>query len=214
MSFFYKYIKKYFKLLSNPDNFPIGKEVKEAKLIKRDNNEIFVKIFRKDKMEKYLKSVYLLDLLKNEEFVPKLINKDDRELKLELSYCGKQAMIKRLPINWKEQLIKIKERLVKKKISFIDWGPWDINPYVINNLCIKDDKIYFIDLGDCDFAEEKEITNYFDKKIYEIEMLLTNNKTYLVQHYLYGIYNMISRKLSRKHNWFYLLFLLYVYWYL
>ena len=44
-------------------------------------------------------------MLKNEEFVPKLINKDDRELKLELSYCGKQAMIKRLPINWKEQLI-------------------------------------------------------------------------------------------------------------
>lgn len=206
-------LKKYYQLVFNPKNFPFGKEVKEIKINYEKEPKTIVKIFRKEKMEKYIKAIYLSKKLDKCDFVPKLIRYDDDKLEIEQIYCGKQAKIKDLPNDWKKQLIKIKKELMKQNISFIDWGPWDVNPFVINNICIDNGKIYLIDLGDCDFDEPKNIEKYFDLQIYYFEQLIKKNKFFIVYHYINCLYRGIYRKLSRINNWFYIITIFIVYYY-
>jgi hypothetical protein len=208
-----EYFKKIFKIILNPDYFPYGSEVKKAEIIKRNEEVLFQKIFRNNKIDKYIKSLYLLNMYQDLEFIPKLIEKDDNNLKIVTTYCGKLANTERLPKDWKNQLIKIRNILIKKKLSFIDWGPWDINPYVLNNICIKDNKIFFIDLGDCKYDSKENINKYFNDNIEKIELILSNKKRYIYLHYLKCIYNMVYRKASRLYNWFFILSLFLVYYY-
>ena len=203
------FLKKYYKLITDPIHFPFGKEVEEIKINHNKNPKTIVKIFRKEKIEKYIKAIYLSKKLNKCDFVPKLIRYDDDKLEIEQVYCGKQAKIKDLPKDWKEQLIKIKKELIKQRVSFIDWGPWDVNPFVINNICIDNGKIYLIDLGDCDFDEPKNIEKYFDLQIYYFEQLIAFNKLFIIYFYFKNLYKGIYRKLSRPYNWIFL-FIIYI----
>jgi len=200
-------IKKYYNLLINPVNFPFGKEVENIKINKEMDPITITKTFRKTKMDKYIKAIYLSNKLKKYNFIPKLIKFNDNKLELEQIYCGSQATISTLPNNWKEQLSKIKHQLIKEKVSFIDWGPWDVNPFVINNLCINNEKIYLIDLGDCEFTDSIYIEQYFDLQIYYIEQLVKNNRLFIMYFYIINIFKGVYRKISRLNNWIYFIIL-------
>lgn len=205
-------LKKYYNLLINPINFPFGKEVENININKEKNPITITKTFRKTKMDKYIKAIYLSNKLKKYDFVPKLIKFNDNKLELEQIYCGSQATIATLPNNWKKQLIKIKHELIKEKVSFIDWGPWDVNPFVINNLCINNEKIYLIDLGDCEFTDSIYIEKYFDLQIYYIEQLIKNNRLFIMSFYIINIYKGLYRKISRLNNWMYFIILYIAYY--
>lgn len=206
------FLKKYYNLLINPENFPFGKEVEETKIIHNKNPKTFVKKYRKNKIDKYIKLIFLSNKLKDCNFIPKLVNYNDDTLEVEQIYCGKQAKIRDLPTDWKQQIISIKKDLMKHKIAFIDWGPWDVNPYIINNICIHNQKIYLIDLGDCYYDEPKNIEKYFDLQIYYFEKLVEKNRLFLFYHYINCIYKGIYRKLSRPYNWVLLIILFIIYY--
>ena len=57
------------------------------------------------------------------------------------------------------------------------------NPYILNNLCIKNNNIYFIDLG-LTKANNIEINDYFEKKIRAISYIKYYGYYYLFYHYI------------------------------
>ena len=207
------FLKKYYNLLINPENFPFGGEVESIKINNIKIPITIVKKYKKNKIDKYIKLLFLSDKLKNCAFVPKLINYNNNTLEVEQIYCGKQAKIKNLPKDWKQQLLDMKKELIKHKIAFVDWGPWDANPYIINNVCILNEKLYLVDLGDCYYDEPKNIEKYFDYQIYYFENLIKKNKLFLIYHYTYVLYKGIYRKLSRINNWIYMFIILIIYFY-
>ncbi|VVU95037.1 hypothetical protein CPAV1605_762 [seawater metagenome] len=191
-----------FNFIRNPKMFPLGADIEKIAILNKDSsdNKIFYKKFKKNKLEQYTKTIFILNYLKDLDFVPKIVKKNDKELELYLTYCGQIATIQKLPKNWKEQLNKIKSSLIKKEVSFVDWGLWDVNPYVLNNVCILNNKIYLIDIGDCEFKDENYIQKYFNKEIYKINEMVNNSYIFIIKHYLRGILNIFYRKLSRLHN--------------
>ena len=203
-NFFFKLIQ----LIISPIYFTIGSDICDAKII--SENE-FYKKFKKNKYDKFCKTIFILKKLKNENWIPSVINYNDN-LELYTTNCGEILKIKTLPSNWKDQLVYIKKQHKKYNILIKDWGLWDINPYIINNLCIKNNKIYFIDLGDTIHANNKEIEHYFNKKIRAISLIIKYGNYYLPFHYLKRIYIMILRKFQKIYNIVIMLLLFYIYY--
>ena len=204
-NFFFKLIQ----LIISPIYFKIGSDICDAKII--SNNE-FYKKFKKQKYDKFCKTIFVLNKLKNENWVPSIL-KYNYKLELYTTNCGEMLKIKNLPNDWKNQLQYIKEQQKENNILIKDWGLWDINPYVINNLCIKNNKIYFIDIGDTICADNKEIEYYFNKKIKAISLIIKYDIYYLPFHYLRRIYIMILRKFQNMYNIIIILLLFYIYYY-
>ena len=188
------------------DYFPFGSDVIECK---RLENNIFYKKFRKNKFDNFIKSIFLMEFFKNYYFTPKL-HKYNSDLELFVSDCGKNLTIRTLPHDWEYQLIKIKFILIKYKILIKDWGLWEVYPFIINNVCVRDNDLYFIDLGNVTYAEPQVIEDYFNKKIYSIKLMLRYGCYYLPYHYIRKICIMTLRKLQRPYNLL-LIYLLYSY---
>ena len=183
------------KKIFYPDGFSFGSDVE--KCLKIDENT-FYKKFKKNKYDSYIKTLFILNLLKDEIFVPKVIKTNN--LELYISYCGNLVKTNNLPNDWESQLINVKKTLQRHKIIFRDWGPWELNPYVINNICLKDDQLYFIDFGDTQYAEKDFIEDYFNRKIRSIKLVLNYGYLYLLFHYVRRFIIMIWRKLKRPYN--------------
>lgn len=170
------------KLLYNPDYFPHGSDVSKSCPI---NNLVFYKKFKnKNKcIINFLKTILILKKFNNYHFTPKILFYNYK-LELYTTNCGKLLQIKNLPDDWEEQLLNVKNKCLKHSICIKDWGLWEVNPFICNNLTLKNNKIYFIDLGDT-INSNKEYTNYyFDKKIRSIKLILYYGYFYLFFHYL------------------------------
>ena len=169
------------KLLYNPDYFPHGSDVSKSYPI---NNLIFYKKFKNNKKcaINFLKTILILKKFKNYHFTPKILFYNYK-LELYTTNCGKLLQIKNLPNNWEEQLLNVKNKCLKHNICIKDWGLWEVNPFICNNLTIKNNKIYFIDLGDTIKSNEKYINYYFNKKIRSIKLILYYGYFYLFFHY-------------------------------
>ena len=170
------------KLLYNPDYFPHGSDISKSCPI---NNLVFYKKFKnKNKcIINFLKTILILKKFKNYHFTPKILFYNYK-LELYTTNCGKLLQIKNLPNNWEEQLLNVKNKCLKHNICIKDWGLWEVNPFICNNLTIKNNKIYFIDLGDTIKSNEKYINYYFNKKIRSIKLILYYGYFYLFFHYL------------------------------
>lgn len=202
------------KFIYNPESFPFGDDVEKTEIIKTNNSQIlFKKKFKKNKLEKYIKTLYFIKQLELNDFIPKLIDKNNKELEITVTYCGKLGKIRKLPKDWKEQLRSIKKELMKKNIIFLDWGSWDINPFILNNICIQNEKIYFIDFGDCEYKSSNEIDEYFERNIKHMEFIINRPVIYLFYHYLSCILNMIYRKLTRWTNIVIILLIIKIYFF-
>ena len=193
----------FFKLLFNPDYFPLGSDIYECRPI--DEN-IFYKKFKKDKKNNFLKTILILDKLKDYNFTPNIINYNKNTLELYTTNCGNLLKIKNLPNDWEIQLLNIKNYLLNHNILIKDWGLWEINPFIFNNLTLKDDTIHFIDMGDAIESNKFEIDFYFNKKIKAIKLILKFGYFYLIFHYL----NRIRIEIIRLHPILKLILFLYL----
>jgi hypothetical protein len=180
----------------SPDYFPFGSDVDE---IKRLPNAVFYKRFKKKSYANFCKTIFVLNLLKEEDFVPKL-HRYTSGLELYLSDCGNLLQISTLPWNWEQQLLAVKKVLLRHQILFKDWGLWELNPFILNNLCLKEGRIYFVDIGDAIAADTTDIEYYFSKKIRAIRLVLTYGYYYLIYHYLRRIFIMFYRKFKVPAN--------------
>ena len=185
-------------LFFRPDYFPYGSDVEE---VKRLPNGHFYKKFRKTAYDKFCKTIYVLEKMKSETFVPKITFIHAEAWALHLTDCGSVLRIATLPFDWEVQLVAIRKRQSAHGLLLKDWGLWELNPFVLNNLCLSDGRIYFIDIGDTVPATPAEIEAYFNRKIRAIKLIQTFSYAYLPFHYLRRIYIMIYRKLSRPWNW-------------
>jgi hypothetical protein len=208
-----QFILNIIKFIKNPKIFTAGADIEKVAVINNESHIMFYKKFKKNKLEQYTKTLFLLNYLKDLSFIPKLVKQNDKNLELYLSYCGEILTIETLPTDWKNQFNIMKKELIKKEVIFIDWGLWDVNPFVLNNVCIRDNKLYLIDFGDCSFSNKKEIDKYFDFQIQNIEKMVLGSRMFIFYHYTKGIYNMIYRKLTRIYNIIMLLLLVKIIYY-
>jgi hypothetical protein len=152
------------------------------------------------KYDKFIKSLFILEKLQKEDFIPTLLHYTNN-LEIYTTDCGNLLSIFTLPDDWEKQLIEIKKKSMNYPFLIKDWGLWEINPFLINNLCVKKDKIYFVDFGDVEPAGPKQIEDYFNKKIKSIKLILKYSYLYLLFHYPRRIFIMMLRKLQRPYNW-------------
>jgi len=94
---------------------------------------------------------------------PKLVAYDPNSLVIYMSYCGDMLNCKNLPINWREQLQKIKQILVKSDVNS--------NDMLLRNTCVMDNRINIIDFGlNTQFKKDINITmGHFYEKILNLE---------------------------------------------
>jgi len=184
----------YIKFIYNPSYFPFGADTLNCYPI---NNKIFYKKYRNEKksIDNLHRIFYYLKLFEKYNFVPKIIHYNKKDHILLTSNCGPLLKINTLPNNWEDQLLSIKDICIKYNIIINDWGLWKINPFIINNLTLKNNKIYFVDLGDIEKGNKKQIELDFNYKINEIKTIKKWNIFYLFYHYVKVIYT--SKKLSK-----------------
>lgn len=176
--------------------FPFGVETEKIII---ENKKYVIKIFRKNKIEKLQKAILLSQIFNNCNFIPKLIyyNFDKRLLKQE--YVGSLVNInKNLPENWRNQLNFIKKELIIYGYNPIDIECWDFNPYIINNLSVKNNKLYLFDFGDFKKDTSKNIDFFFDNLVKNIEWVQNHSVITLFFYQLYILNKKLCKSLCKK----------------
>lgn len=131
-------------------------------------NEITYKNYKN--YDKFCKSMYLLDKLKEEDWIPKLIY--DNINSVYTKYCGNDLTLEKLPTNWENQLNRIRNRQKHYGILITKWGPNKFNNQKFDNIKLLGDKIYFSNINNSQRKSNEEIDKYFDHKINYIKLLL------------------------------------------
>ena len=118
--------------------------------------------------------------MKEYSYYPKLLNYVEKDLMIEMENCGDLLSIKNLPDNWEEQLNQMKQSFIDKQIYILDLRFMPYTPLVINNLCLKNGKIYLVDLVMFRKRDTKFIDNNFNFLINQIKLYqnILNNKIF------------------------------------
>lgn len=98
---------------------------------------------------------------------PKLIAFDPDRLLIYMSYCGEMINNCNLPIDWRQQLVLIKNNLIKADVNS--------NDMLLRNTCILDNKIHIIDFG-LDTIFRKNVDYSISKLARELLLLENKNK--------------------------------------
>lgn len=151
-------------IIFNPIHFPFGREVAEISIDK--DEKLITKKYRKNKISFLNHTVKICQQFQDKmDFIPKMIKTIDRSLVQE--YVGELVDVRyNLPVDWKIQLKNMQNKLNKEKILCSDVEIWDLNPYIVNNLCIKNGKLYIVDFGTWKLNSKK---TSFKKLISDIE---------------------------------------------
>ena len=140
-----KYPIKSLKILCFPEFFPMGREVKKI-FIDKEMNTIN-KVYRQKKLTcMHYNFQICTEYQDHLSFIPKLLDSGKDSLLQE--YVGPLVDIRyNLPKDWKKQLVTMQKELNSVQILCDDVEIWDLNPYIVNNLCVKDGKLYIVDFG-------------------------------------------------------------------
>ena len=132
-------------ILYNPSYFPFGREVKKISIDK--DKEIIIKTYRKNKLSFLNHNIEISKQFQDKlDFIPKIIKINNDSIVQE--YVGTLVDIRyNLPPDWKSQIKNIQKKLRCEKILCSDVEIWDLNPYIVNNLCVKNGKLYLVDFG-------------------------------------------------------------------
>jgi len=114
--------------------------------------KILKKFIRKRK-EKYSKEIKCLKILSKENFVPKLLEYNDKNFEITMTYCGENINSINLPKNWKRQIKKI-----QKVLNQQDFVQADIE---LHNICVLNKKIFLIDFGSNRFKGDPFFSDKF-----------------------------------------------------
>ena len=83
-----------------PNHFYFGSDIEIAK---KENNDVFYKKFRKMKYDKFIKSLFILEKLQKEDFIPTLLHYTNN-LEIYTTDCGNLLSIFTLPFIAKQPL--------------------------------------------------------------------------------------------------------------
>ena len=160
---------KYFKIIDNDKGFTSNIEIYEynnMKIVKKiykscdkNSNWYVDDSFIEESFNNELVSLYIL---KDEEFFPKLIAYDRKQLYIIMTYCGdKIAAVSKdiIPINWKYQLYNILYILKKYNLYH--------NDITERNICILNDRLYLIDFGNCKKHIDLYYRNFYPDLLYK-----------------------------------------------
>lgn len=149
-----------------PKNLKFGKDIRKIK-------------FEKDKVIKYFKTkkgydrtLNFIKLMNQADFLPKIYKKDPKNFIIEMENCGNLLSLYTLPNDWENQLNIIRKKFIEKEILILDNRFMPFTPMVLNNICIKNNKIYFIDLVMHRKRDKKFINLKFNILINQIKFYL------------------------------------------
>ena len=125
----------------------------------KDGNHITKKVYTKRRIEHlnldFPREVNILKTLSNEKHFPELLYFDVKKHIIYMTLCGEKLSKNNVPDDWKKQLKEIVDILKKYNISH--------NSTSINNTCVKDGVMYFIDF--CHSGKYKPTQRNLTKKI-------------------------------------------------
>lgn len=149
-----------------PTYVPFGADVKKICFF----NNLIVKTFRNTITYNNTLNFYNLYVIENEDklLFPKLIETRDYANEIVFNNCGNLLNLYNLPDDWENQLNKLLHFFLKKEMLVLDIRFMPHTPYTINNLCIKDNRIYLVDVGLYKKKNNIFINNYFSTLIYKI----------------------------------------------
>jgi len=183
-----------------PKNISFGKDIKKIE-------------FHSDKVIKYFKNyqgyrmtLQFMDMMKEYSCYPKLFNKNKSELKIEMENCGDLLSIRNLPDDWEDQFNIMRESFIDKQIYILDLRFMPHTPLIINNVCLKEGKIYLIDLVMFRKRDTKFINKKFDNLINQIKIYknMLNNKIFgyfiiSLLHFYYELYRLLYSLYERYY---------------
>lgn len=147
----------------NPKYVTIGKDVKKIE-------------FKKDKIIKYFKNKEFfnqtLDFYNkyNFDFIPKLISYNKSNNSIIQENVGDLLSLKNnIPDDWENQLNNIRKEFIKKNMLIQDLRFLPYTPIVFNNITVKNNKIYIVDLTMVISSNKKYIDYKFDNIIKQIK---------------------------------------------
>ena len=121
--------------------------------------------------ESFYNELSTLILLKEEEIFPKILFYDEEEMKIIMTYKGEKISDKnnnidlsKIPKDWKLQLYHILQILKKYNLYH--------NDITCRNLCMKDNKFYLIDFGNCKNYIDLYYRNYYTDLILNSENII------------------------------------------
>ena len=150
-----------------PNNLKYGKDIKSILFYKDTVYKTF-----KNKV-KYQETEFFLDLVKNDPHFPKIIKKELIKNSISMTHCGNLLNLYTLPKNWKTQFYTIRDILSNKGYYILDLRFLPYTPYVVNNVCVKDNTIYIVDVNMFKKRSKTYINYKINFLIYKISLYLT-----------------------------------------
>ena len=159
-----------------PNNINFGADIKN--IIFTDN--YVIKEFKT--FEKFRKTMMFYDIITiNDSFMfPKLIEYNANNHIIKTENCGILLNIYNLPEDWENQFINLKIFFIKNKIMILDLRFMSHSPCIINNMCIKNNKIYLVDLVLWEKMSKKNIDHIFLKLIKQIKLYNYYKNSYML----------------------------------
>jgi hypothetical protein len=152
----------------NPKKVSIGKDVRLIKYYCKKN--YILKYFKNN--ESYQQTINFYTSY-NFYFIPRLININPKNLMIKQEYVGNMISLKNnLPITWESQINNIRKEFIKNNIYIEDLRFLPYTPLVFNNITVKNDKLYIIDLTMVIDSDKKYINYKIDNIIYQIKLYL------------------------------------------
>ena len=189
-----KYPIKSLKILCFPEFFPMGREVKKI-FIDKEMNTIN-KVYRQKKLTcMHYNFQICTEYQDHLSFIPKLLDSGKDSLLQE--YVGPLVDIRyNLPKDWKKQLVTMQKELNGVQILCDDVEVWDLNPYIVNNLCVKDGKLYIVDFGKWRTNRKKRTT--FKKLMRDIEYAHSTTSWIVVPYHIINLFWKVGKNIIGK----------------
>ena len=101
---------------------------------------------------------------------PRMLGKNCELKEIIFENCGDLMNLWNLPVDWEEQLNTLRNFFKTKGVLVLDIRFMPHTPYVINNLCVKNDRIYLVDVGFYAERPASYIDAYFNSLIWKIHI--------------------------------------------
>jgi len=172
-----------------PKNLTFGKDISKITF----NSTSVIKKFKKKIA--YIQTEEFLNKMENEPHYPKIISKDLKTRTITMTHCGNLLSLYNLPNNWKKQFYTIRDTFIKYNYYILDLRFLPYTPYVINNICTKNNKIYIVDVTMFRKRSQYYIHYKINFLIFKITVYLYFINNYLVLyilHILFELYRLIE----------------------
>lgn len=183
----------FFKKIMYPKSLPFGNDTLKIDIIPPYVYKTFIN------QTKFIKTLNFINIIGNQKFIPIIYDFDKNKLIIKQEYCGNILDIRyNLPKNWKYQLNTIKNIFIQKNIILTDLQLLDLNPYIVYNICVKNNKIYLIDFCDWEFSNRETIVKLFKNLENSIEFICKCNILTIILYIIYILINRLINSISKK----------------